>query len=120
MRKLLGLESGEAEREDNYWRVIIDCLLQRRIEMAKTLLKLHSKSSSEPFQRMERLLNTMPVFDVHSGISGTEFQIQHECWRKEATGYQRTGHFANNQNLDIIARVNLILNIPEFLIIFFF
>jgi len=63
-QKLIQLDTDLIEKQDNYWAVITDCLFQRRIETVRALLSVHSKAKTEPFQKMDQVLRTMPIFEV--------------------------------------------------------
>lgn len=62
--KILENDSVDIDSDPNYWIVIINCLLQRRIYTVRSLLKLHSQFDTEPFKLVDTILRTMPVFEV--------------------------------------------------------
>lgn len=67
----------------NYWIVVIDCLLQRRIDTVRSLLKLNSEADTEPFKIVDNILRTMPIFEVNLSfyIFHKGFFIEHQTYK---------------------------------------
>lgn len=60
------LEACERGSEDHpeYWDTVIGMVVQGRIDVARSLLKLHSNVDSNEFKLVDNSLRSMPVYNV--------------------------------------------------------
>ncbi|KAK6643060.1 hypothetical protein RUM43_004563 [Polyplax serrata] len=89
----------------NYWIVVIDCLLQRRIDTVRSLLKLNSEADTEPFKIVDNILRTMPIFEFYGGLTASEFHVRYECWKRETKRLLIDGNFNSHKYLTMIVKI---------------
>ncbi|KAK7794024.1 hypothetical protein R5R35_007455 [Gryllus longicercus] len=95
-------QDDEPETHPDYWNTVTQLVLQGRLDLAKSLLSLHSKSYSEPIKRLEYMLKTMPFYRVYGGLSVTEFNIKWKCWQNECIKHLEDGLYSSDKNLELI------------------
>lgn len=66
-RRAATLLAGELVNLDShadYWETVTGLFMQGRVEVVRTLLKLHSAAESKPFKLAEQTLKAMPIYNV--------------------------------------------------------
>lgn len=124
------LQQGQVDLDyvPNYWIVVINCLLQRKIDTVRALLQINPDAHTEAFKLVDIILRTMPIFEVcimhsmnfflyhtnlwwvnqlqlYGGLTVTEFHYRHECWKKEAKKLLLDGNFETYKYLTMIVKV---------------
>ncbi|KAF5289717.1 hypothetical protein FQA39_LY03634 [Lamprigera yunnana] len=97
---LVGLES-----QPEYWQTVIGSLMQGRIEVVRALLRLHSASNSKPFQLADQILKLMPIYNVYSGISATEFNLKWKHWLIDTQSKIDAKLFITEKHLHLMMRL---------------
>ncbi|XP_045448581.1 nuclear pore complex protein Nup85 [Melitaea cinxia] len=101
------LEACERGSEDHpeYWDTVIGMVVQGRIDVVRSLLKLHSNADSNEFKLVDNSLRSMPVYNVYGGISTGEFTISWKHWQAECRSKLSSGLLAQNDQLELIMRL---------------
>ncbi|CAH0563752.1 unnamed protein product [Brassicogethes aeneus] len=97
---LIGLEANP-----EFWPTVIGSLLQGRVKVVRALLKQHSASDSHVFRLVDQILKAMPVYNVFSGTSVSEFNIQWRHWTVDVQSKIDAKMFVTSPNLNLIMRL---------------
>lgn len=79
--------------------------MQGQIEVARTLLQLHSASKSNPFRLVDQILKNMPLYHILNGIFTTEFQLKWKHWLVDTQSKIDAKLFISEPNLDFLMRL---------------
>lgn len=98
-------QGRELDSNDDYWLVLKGLVIQGQLNVARTLLKLHTNSESECFEIAEEILQTMPVYSVYGGLSIQKFKSQRQYWSANARSKVEAGVFCTEPELEEILKV---------------
>lgn len=98
---LVGLES-----QPDYWETVIGLLMQGRVEVVRALLRLHSSADSKPFKLVDQTLKAMPIYNIYSGISATEFNLKWKHWLVDTQSKIDAKLFISERHLHLMMRVS--------------
>uniref|UniRef100_A0AAG5DIP2 Nuclear pore complex protein Nup85 n=1 Tax=Anopheles atroparvus TaxID=41427 RepID=A0AAG5DIP2_ANOAO len=101
------LQSGtrDLEKQEDYWPVVKGLILQGQTMVARTLLRVHSCSETRCFQAAEQLLQSLPVYCVHDGLSVHKYKAQWQCWRNNVRMLIAAGNFGAEPHLEEVLRL---------------
>lgn len=63
----------DVEVNADFWTTIKGLILQGQFDIARALLKMHSKSETTAFQAADEILRTMPLFSVRKPTNSNFF-----------------------------------------------
>lgn len=64
VEELLSQCEKGSETHELYWDSVIGCVVQGRVDLVRTLLKLHTASETNEFKIIDDVLRTMPLYSV--------------------------------------------------------
>ncbi|RZC34971.1 nuclear pore complex protein Nup85 [Asbolus verrucosus] len=102
---MLSGDLGGLESHPDYWETVIGSLLQGRIKVARALLKLHSDAETQPFKVVDQCLRAMPVYNMFSGTSVAEFNMQWNHWVVDVQSKIDAKLFISCYNLNLIMKL---------------
>lgn len=102
------LQCDSPTHHQSYWHVVMNFILQGRMEEARHIL--HLQVAQQPHFRamynlMDKLLQTMPVFNPGSTQTITEFDVKWRQWHEECDRCLQENTFASNPHLETICKI---------------
>ncbi|KAJ9589474.1 hypothetical protein L9F63_017335 [Diploptera punctata] len=94
-----------AELEPEYWDTLIDLVLQGRLETARDLLRRHSQNSTEPFKLIDKLMRTMPLYNIYGNVSLGDFNLRWRTWRNEVKELLDLSKFSSRTELELLVKL---------------
>lgn len=79
--------------------------MQGHVEVARTLLKLHSSSDTNPFRLADQILKDMPLHHIFNGIFTTEFQLKWKRWIIDTQSKIDAKVFISEPKLDFLMKL---------------
>ncbi|XP_044253576.1 nuclear pore complex protein Nup85 [Tribolium madens] len=104
---MLAGDLGGLESHPDYWETVIGSLLQGRVKVVRALLKLHSEAESQPFKIVDQCLRAMPVYNMFSGTSIAEFNLQWNHWVVDVQSKIDAKMFISCYNLNLIMKLTV-------------
>ncbi|KAK2709449.1 nuclear pore complex protein Nup85-like [Artemia franciscana] len=99
------VDSGEREHHPEYWYTMYLLLSQRRMDLVRNLLLLHSGRDTRAFITAADLIKAMPTYDAGSSISSVEFHFRWDTWQKRCQNSMNEGLFSHIPNLEVMMQV---------------
>ncbi|XP_019867827.2 nuclear pore complex protein Nup85 [Aethina tumida] len=93
------------EQNIEFWPTVFGSLLQGRVKVVRALLKQHSASDSHVYRLVDQVLRAMPIYDIFSGTSINEFQLQWKHWTVDVQTKIDAKMFVSDKNLDTIMKL---------------
>jgi nuclear pore complex protein Nup85 len=95
----------DSDYRESYWNVLRSLILQGQADIARALLKLNSASETMTFQLAEKELHSMPVFNIHGGLSLQKFRSQWSFWLTSLRSKIDSGLFSSEPELEFIMKL---------------
>ncbi|XP_058117019.1 nuclear pore complex protein Nup75 [Anopheles ziemanni] len=102
---LLQDPAGDVEKRANYWPLVKALILQGHTMVARALLRVHPSSDTRSFQVAEQLLQSLPIYNVHDGLSVHKYKAHWQCWRDNVHMLIEAGNFGAEPYLEEILRL---------------
>uniref|UniRef100_A0A1B6DZI9 Nuclear pore complex protein Nup85 n=2 Tax=Clastoptera arizonana TaxID=38151 RepID=A0A1B6DZI9_9HEMI len=107
------LELGAEIRHPEYWDTLIVLIMQGNLEPVRVLLRLHTQADSDAFLTADTMLRRLPVYNVHSMISTSEFNSRWRSWQTSLLNKLEEGIFASYKELHLIMKIISGQSVPE-------
>ncbi|XP_025837067.1 nuclear pore complex protein Nup85-like [Agrilus planipennis] len=101
----LNSDIDNIELDPDYWKTVIGCLLQGRVEVVRALLTLHSSANSPVFKLFDQTLKSMPIYNVYSGTSVTEFNLRWKHWLVDTQSKIDAKSFVSESHLNLMMKL---------------
>lgn len=95
----------EVDTDEDYWPTVKDLIVKGQLDVARTLLVMHPQSETTPFQAIEQILSSMPVYSSYGGLSIQKFRSQWKYWCVRVESNIQSGVLVTEPELDEIARL---------------
>ncbi|KFB35616.1 AGAP012362-PA-like protein [Anopheles sinensis] len=102
---LLQEPAEDVEKKANYWPLVKALILQGHTMVARALLRLHPSSDTRSFQVADQLLQSLPIYNVHDGLSVHKYKVHWQSWRDNLHILIEAGNFGAEPNLEEILRL---------------
>ncbi|XP_001848361.2 nuclear pore complex protein Nup75 [Culex quinquefasciatus] len=100
------LQQGrDVDSNEEYWGVVKGLIIQGQIQVARALLRLHTKSEMVCFEVAEQILQTMPIYSAYGGLSVPKFKSQWQYWSANARSKIDAGILAAEPDLEEIVKL---------------
>lgn len=99
------MEEEEGGNNAEVLDVVKGLITQAQVDVARTLLRLHTASETACFQAVDEILRSMPVYNVYGGLSLQKFRTQWQYWVSDTESKLATGCLSAEPDLEMIVQL---------------
>lgn len=93
------------ESSSDFLKTVKGMIAQGQVEVARTLLRLHSNADNSSFQVAGEILRSMPIFSVNGGLPLQKFKSKWQYWVTDTESKLATGCLSAEPELEEIIKV---------------
>lgn len=97
------------ESSSDFLKTVKGMIAQGQVEVARTLLRLHSSADSSSFQVAGEILRSMPIFSVNGGLPLQKFKSKWKYWVTDTESKLATGCLSAEPELEEIIKVIVVI-----------
>lgn len=93
------------ESSGDFLKTVRGMIAQGQVDVARTLLRLHSSADNSSFQVAGEILRSMPIFSVNGGLPLQKFKSKWQYWVTDTESKLATGCLSAEPELEEIIKV---------------